>query len=63
MTKTVSDQTILLQQLKYYEEAYNSSIRLLKALPMGSEGQIHLFSAAKYYQDKINNLRMELRCL
>jgi hypothetical protein len=63
MTKAVSEQFILLEQLKYYEVAYQSSIRLLKALPTGSEGQIHLFSAAKYYRNKIEFLRKELQCL
>lgn len=60
---TVQNQVILLERLKYYEAAYSSSIRLIKAAPTGSEGQIHLFNAAKYYQEKIINIRKELQCL
>jgi hypothetical protein len=58
---TVQNQVILLERLKYYEAAYASGIRLIKAAPTGSECQIHLFNAAKYYQEKINSLRTELR--
>jgi hypothetical protein len=58
---TPNEQFILLEKVKYYEAAYTSSIRLLNALPTGSEGQIHLFSAAKYYKDKISSLRKELQ--
>jgi hypothetical protein len=59
----IQDQVILLERLKYYEAAYASSVRLVRAAPAGSEGQIHLFSAAKYYQEKINSLREQLRSL
>jgi hypothetical protein len=61
MDTTINVQFDLLQRLKYYESAYNSSIRLLKAMQSGSEGQIHLFSAAKYYKEKINSIRKELQ--
>jgi hypothetical protein len=54
------DQIILLQRLKYYETAYMSSIKLVRAATPGSEAQIHLFSASKYYQDKITQIKKEL---
>jgi hypothetical protein len=56
----VHEQTLLLERLKYYEAAYTSSLKLLRSAEAGSEAQIHLFSAAKYYQGKISDIRKEL---
>lgn len=59
MSKTV-EQFEVVKRLKYYEAAYNNSVKLIRASPSGSQAQIHLFNAAKYYQEKINSLRKEL---
>lgn len=59
----VQNQTLLLQRLKYYEAAYQSALKLLRSAEPGSEAQIHLFSANKYYQQKISDLRKELQSL
>lgn len=63
MSLQIQEQTLLLQRLKYYEAAYQSALKLLKSAEPGSEAQIHLFSANKYYQQKISSIRKELQSL
>jgi hypothetical protein len=63
MNLNVQNQTLLLQRLKYYEAAYQSALKILKSAEPGSEAQIHLFSANKYYQQKISDIRKELQSL
>lgn len=63
MFNTVVLQTTLLQRLKYYEAAYQNALKLLRSAEPGSEAQIHLFSANKYYQSKISDIRKELQSL
>lgn len=56
----MEQQIELLRNISYYEEAYKSTVRLMKAAP-SIEVQASLFNTAKYYQQKIQLLRKELR--
>ena len=61
MDARTHDQYLILERLKYYEAAYASALKLLKSAETGSEAQVHLFSATKYYQGKISDIRKELQ--